>query len=33
MKVIAIVWVKILSVNEDIDLSSSGGECRNPTLG
>jgi hypothetical protein len=22
----------ILSVNEDIDLSSSGGECRNPTL-
>jgi hypothetical protein len=23
----------ILSVNEDIDLSSSGGECRNPTLG
>jgi hypothetical protein len=22
----------ILSVNEDIDLSSSGGECHNPTL-
>jgi hypothetical protein len=29
----AIASVKnILSVNEDIDLSSSGGECCNPTL-
>jgi hypothetical protein len=29
----AIASVKnILSVNEDIDLSSSGGECLNPTL-
>jgi hypothetical protein len=29
----AIANVKnILSVNEDIDLSSNGGECRNPTL-
>jgi len=23
---------KFLSVNEDIDLFSSGGECRNPTF-
>jgi hypothetical protein len=29
----AIASVKnILSANEDIDFSSSGGECRNPTL-
>jgi hypothetical protein len=29
----AIAGVKnILNVNEDIDLSSNGGECRNPTL-
>jgi hypothetical protein len=25
-------WKEILSVNEDIDLSSSGGECGNFTL-
>ncbi len=25
------MWEKILNVNEDIDLSSSGGECHNPT--
>ncbi len=31
-KAIAIVKNKSLSVNEDIELSSSGGECRNPTL-